>query len=133
MLLESPLNDNNKNLLYTIEGCEAFHNVQCDGRRGGGLSVYISNVFKSKIIHLCTLSLPTIKTIFIETVRENYKLLIVSIYIPLSTNSIYFIDKLSELLSIMSGNGYDKLILCGDFDLDILNYHNKENISIKSS
>ena len=32
---ESWLNDNNKNL-YTIEGYEAFHNVRCDGRRGGG-------------------------------------------------------------------------------------------------
>ena len=39
---ESWLNDNNKNL-YTIEGCDTFHKVRCDGRRGGGLSVYISN------------------------------------------------------------------------------------------
>ena len=56
---ESWLNDNNKNL-YTIEGYEAFHNVRCDGRRGGGLSVYITNVFKSKVIHPCTISLPTV-------------------------------------------------------------------------
>ena len=41
---ESWLNDNNKNL-YTIEGHDAVHNVLCDGRRGGCLSVYISNVF----------------------------------------------------------------------------------------
>ena len=41
------------------------------GRRGGGLSVYISNVFKSKVIRPCTLSLPTIEAIFIETVKEN--------------------------------------------------------------
>ena len=66
---ESWLNDNNKNL-YTIEGYEAFHNVRCDGRRGGGLSVYISNVFKSKVIHPCTISLPTIETLFIETVKS---------------------------------------------------------------
>ena len=32
-----------------------------------------------------------------------------------------FIDKLSELMSIISGNGYDEIILCGDFNLDILN------------
>ena len=61
---ESWLNDNNKNL-YNIEGYDAFHNVQCDGRRGGGLSVYISNVLKSKVIHPCTISLPTIETLFI--------------------------------------------------------------------
>ena len=63
---ENWLNDNNENL-YTIEGYDAFHNVQCDGRRGGGLSVYISNVFRSKVIHPCTISLPTIGTLFKET------------------------------------------------------------------
>ena len=38
-----------------------------------------------------------------------------------------FIDKLSELMSIISGNGYDEIILCGDLTLDILNYDNNEN------
>ena len=70
---ESWKNDNNKNL-YTIEGYDAFHNVRCDGRIGIGLFVYIPNVFKSKVIHPCTISLPTINTLFIETVKENYKL-----------------------------------------------------------
>ena len=40
---------------------------------------------------------------------------------------ILFIDKLSKLLSIISGNGYDEIILCGDFNLDILNYANNKN------
>lgn len=52
-----------------------FHTVRYDGRRGGRLSVYVENVLKSKIINLCTISLPTIETIFIETVTENHKLL----------------------------------------------------------
>ena len=50
-----------------------------------------------------------------------------SIYRPPSANAILFIDKLSELMSIISGNGYDEIILCGDFNLDILNYDNNEN------
>ena len=61
---ESWLKESNKNL-YTIEGYDALHNVQCDSRRGGGLSVYISNVFKSKVIHPYTISLSTIETPFI--------------------------------------------------------------------
>ena len=28
---------------------------------------------------------------------------------------------------MISGNGYDEIILCGDFNLDILNYDNNEN------
>ena len=88
---ESWLNDNNKNL-YTIEGYEGFDNVRWDGRRGGGLSVYISNVYKSKVIHPCTISLPTIETLFIKSAKENCKLLIVLIFRPPSANAILFID-----------------------------------------
>ena len=120
---ESWLNDYNKNLC-TIERYDAFHNVRCDGRRGGGLPVYISNVFKSKIIHPCTISPQTIETLFIETVKKNCRLLIISIYRPPNANAILFIDKLSELISIISGNGYAEIILCGYFNLDILNYDN---------
>ena len=49
------------------------------------------------------------------------------IYWPRCANVILFIDKLSELLSIISGNSYDGIILCGDFNLDISNYDNKKN------
>ena len=79
---ESWLNDNNKNLhtIDSIEGYDAFHNVRSNGRRGGGLSVYISNVFKSEVIKCAiTISLPTIETLFLETVKENFRLLIISI------------------------------------------------------
>ena len=94
---------------------------------GGGISVYISNVCKSKVIHPSTISLTTIETLFIETVKENYKLLNVLIYRPPGSSAILVMDKLCELLSIITGNGYDEIISCGDFNLDILNYNNNEN------
>ena len=51
----------------------------------GLIGIYTSNAFKSKVIHLCAISLPTIQIRFIETVRDYYKLLIVSIHRPPST------------------------------------------------
>ena len=58
---------------------------------------------------LCHIA-PTIETLFIETVNENYNLLIVSIYRPLSDNAIILlIDKLYELLSFISRNGNDEI------------------------
>ena len=35
-----------------------------------------------------------------------------------SANAILFIDKLSELQCIISGNGYDEIISCEDFNVD---------------
>ena len=66
-------------------------------------------------------------SIFIETVKENCRLLIISIYRPPNANAILFIDKLYELMSLISRNGYDEVILCGDFNPDILNYDNNDN------
>ena len=34
---------------------------------------------------------------------------------------------MSELISIISGNGYYEFIRCGDFNLDTINYDNNEN------
>ena len=57
--------------------------------------MYVLNVFISKVIRPCTISVPTIETLFIETVKGNYKLLIMSIYKPPGANAILFINKLS--------------------------------------
>ena len=58
---------------------------------------------------------------------ESCRLLIISIYRPQSGNALLFIDKLSEQMSIISGNFYDEIILSGDFNLEILNYDNNKN------
>ena len=71
---------------------------------------------------------PTIEILFIDTVMENHKMVMVSICRPPSTNSIPLIDKLSELKYYVR-NGYDEIILCGDMNLDILNYNNNKNTS----
>ena len=86
---------------------------------------FICIYFKCFQIHLINYrsvnSLPPIETLFIETVMENYKLLIISIYRHPCANAIFTIDKLSERRSIISGNGYDEIVLSEDFNLDILN------------
>ena len=113
---ESQLNVNNKKpILYiqSIAGYDALPNVRCDGHCGGGLSVYISNVlnpkYSSKLVPCpCTISLNSNHL----TLRENYKFFVVSIYRLPTTNSILFINKLAELISIISGNGYDEIVQC---------------------
>ena len=54
------------------------NNVRYDGRRGGSFSVHVSNIFKSEVIHLSTISLPTIETLLIETVSNSSQYLISS-------------------------------------------------------
>ena len=42
-------------------------------------------------------------------------------------NAKFFINKLSELLSLVPRNRYVKNIMCGHVNLDMLNYENIEN------
>ena len=103
---------------FTNQQCLRSSHHLLDLEIASSTSVYVSNVFKSKVFH-CTTSLPTIETLLIETVKENYKFLInISIYRPPSANAKLFVYKLSELLNIIFRNGNDKFILCVDFNLD---------------
>ena len=125
---ESWLKENNKQL-YAINGYNDFHSLRSDGRRGGGISVFISNKYDCKIIKNSSLSLEYIETLFIEVTRANKKILIASIYKPNRSNDNLFIEKLSHLLSINSNNNYHEIIVTGDFNFDLLKYQ-ENNITL---
>ena len=118
---ESWLKDENKNL-YHINGYNDFHNLRSDGRRGGGISVYISNDLEAKIIRHSTISLNYIETLCIEICKETKKILIMSVYKPNKSDDNSFIDKLSTLINKNMKNKYDEIISTGDFNFDILPY-----------
>ena len=118
---ESWLKEGNKQL-YAINDYNDFHNLRDDGRRGGGISIYISKQFEAKIIKESTITLNYIETLFIEIVKENRKILIASVYKPNRSDDHLFIEKLSHLLSTNSKNNYHDIILMGDFNFDLLKY-----------
>ena len=118
---ESWLKDENKNL-YHINGYNDFHNLRSDGRRGGGISVYISNDLEAKIIRHSTISLNYIETLCIEICKESKRILIMSVYKPNKSDDNSFIDKLSTLINKNMNNKYDEIIINGDFNFDLLKY-----------
>ena len=124
---ESWLTNNNKQL-YKIPGYSDFHSLRTDGRRGGGLSIYISNEFDAKLISHSTISLNYIETLFIEIEKGNTKILVALIYKPPHCVDNQFIDKLTELIHKNLNKKYKEVILTGDFNYNLLNYENDNNV-----
>ena len=124
---ESWLTDNNKQL-YSIPGYNDFHCLRNDGRRGGGLSMYISETYDTKFIKQSSISLSFIETLFVEIHKDNLKILVATIYKPPKCDDAKFIDKLTELLSISSKKNYNEIIITGDFNFDLLKYDKDNNV-----
>ena len=121
-LTESWLKEENKHL-YNFNNYNDYHNLRNDGRRGGGVSVYVSKKYETKVIANSSLLLPYIETLFLEIRRENKKILIATVYKPNRSNDTLFVEKLTSLLNINMKNKYDEIILSGDFNFDLLKYN----------
>ena len=118
---ESWLRDENKQL-YTIDNFNDFHNLRNDGRRGGGISIFISKSYDAKIIKKHSIIHKCIETLFIEITRNNKKILIAAAYKPNKSDDQFFIDKISNFLNNSQKLKYDEIILTGDFNFDLLKY-----------
>ena len=98
---ESWLKNSNKQL-FNFDGFSEFHSLRTDGRRGGGISTYISKNYQPKLIKNCTIIEKYIETLFVEITHSNKKILIATIYKPNKSDDRLFIDKLLFLLNVTS-------------------------------
>jgi hypothetical protein len=120
---ESWLTENTKDLVH-FKNYNSFHSFRTDGRRGGAISTYISDKFTSKIIDYCTVSMPYIESLFVEVKLSDVCIIIATAYKPPAANSNLFINKLDDLIQSCNNIKADHFILCGDFNIDIMNYNN---------
>ena len=116
---ESWLTENNKNLVK-FEGYTAHHSLREEGRRGGGISVYIRNCFSSKVVLSHTLNLNHIESLFVEIDCGRSKIVIGTIYRPPLAHHDIFIDDLLRLCSGFSDASVKQFVLCGDFNYDLM-------------
>ena len=107
---ESWLKNENKHL----------YNLRDDGRRGGGISIFILDNLEAKLIKHSTISKKYIETLSIEINKENKKILIMSIYKPNKSDDKSFIETLCNLINKNMKKNYDEILVNGDFNFDLL-------------
>ena len=117
---ETWLNSYNSNL-YNMTDYSAYHSCRPLDRRGGGIAVYIKCKYLVTPITSCCLSVSFIESLFLEIVVNSRKILLVTLYRPPDGSTILFTEKVEELLGMVNVRSYDEVMICGDFNYDLLN------------
>jgi len=125
-LTESWLTDENCHL-YQIDGYNAFHCLRRNGKRGGGISVYVNEFYSVQKLPNLSLSLPSIESLFLTLSYKSKKLNVVTIYKPPLADCLNFVDRLQDLLTRGNMNLSTESYVCGDFNIDLIDYENNNN------
>lgn len=96
-----------------------------NSKTGGGTGLYLQDNLKYKLRPECMFSDPEkIESVFVEIEIPHGKNIIVgSIYRPPNQNVSLFVDKINEILGIISKDNKHCYVM-GDFNLDLLHYNN---------
>ena len=126
-LTETWLNkDNFVDDIFT--GYVGYHSMRQNGR-GGGVSIYVKNIFIHKELHEYSCNLDHIEIVFADVVQNNKHFIIGSCYRPPSHNNYSnFISSFCQKICFLT-NKSDNLIICGDLNLDLLKIQSINNVS----
>lgn len=105
--------------LVSFDHYNMFNNLRVD-RRGGGISVFVSEKYKTSIISDFTLSTTNTESLFMEIALGSNRVLCGAIYRPPSGNCDIFIQDLQRILSSINRNHYKEILLAGDFNFDLV-------------
>ena len=96
-----------------------------NSKTGGGTGLYMQDSLKYKLRPECTFSDPDIiESVFVEIDIPHGKNIVVgSIYRPPNQNMSLFVDKLNEILGIISKDNKHCYVI-SDFNSDLLHYNN---------
>ena len=113
--------DSTKNSNYRLHGYKSFHQTR-DGRKGGGLCIFLRNTLSYKIRSDLNMNSDAIECLCLEISTKTSKNLILSLnYRPPNGDSTLF-EK--HMKSILSKNEATKkeVILIGDFNMNLLDF-----------
>ena len=99
-----------------------FHNHRHSDRRGGGVSVYVHRTMTAEYCNDLNLMNDSIETVFIKASKADKTIVVGSCYRPPNSSVDTFLANLTEKLHSVNLT-QTNFILCGDFNLNLLNIH----------
>ena len=86
-------------------------------KRGGGISIFVREVFICKKLDHISYCLEEIESLFLEIKYDNNSILLIgTFYRPPRYCTDLFIDKVSEILSRIRITKYRRVIICRDYN-----------------
>ena len=112
------LDDNSKDLI-SIPGYLGFHSLRPVGKRGGGVSIFVRNEYKTNIIKNLSVNNERIETLFLELKLGNNLIYLGNVYKPPHISDIIFNEVFPSLLCDLRRKN-SPIFLSGDFNVDLL-------------
>ena len=122
-ITQSWLDDLTKGLIH-FSNYSSYHSLRSNNIKSGDVSVYISNPFKVRLIAECTILNDNIETCFLNLKRDNKRIVSGIVYRPPSGDYKECINTIEGIIEYCKYPNLDNFILCGDFNIDLLNYEN---------
>ena len=107
--------------LYCNVNVIPLHSLRPINKRGGGISIFIKDSIRARHLYRHSLSQDHIETLFVEINTDERTFYIGTIYKPPSADCNVFIDSIQNILSTINQSKIYDLMLCGDFNIDLLN------------
>ena len=115
---ESWLSDATKDLCV-IDGYNAYHSLRKDGRSGGGITVFVSNIYSVNVLLSSTVCQPDIESLFLSIEYRGKTLISGAIYKPPNVLYDVFECAFLRLLSFIDLPS-SSCVICGDFNIDFI-------------
>jgi len=124
---ETWLTDNNKHL-FTFDGYNGFHCVRPLLRRGGGVSIYVKNIYSASVLAASSVSKPDIESLFMNITCADGNFKLATVYRPPTADYRIFTDTLSQYLAENNFHDAKTNLILGDFNIDMSRYETDNNV-----
>ena len=113
---ESWLDESISNL-YNFEGYNAYHSYRLT--RGGGSSIYVRNNLNCNLIDI-DLNMNFGNSVILNVTHKTKSIIVGTFYRSQKADPVIFIKKFLEILTNINKVNNSEIILCGDFNFDLL-------------
>ena len=109
---------------YDFDNYSSFHSLREAETflSHGGVSAYISRELIATKIDCYSMMNPNIESLFLNVHKNNKQFILGVVYRPPNSDCKIFNEKLDEIISSLNHSNYKDCIICGDFNLNMLNY-----------
>ena len=103
--------------LYNFEDYHAYHSHR--STRGGGSSIYVRNIFQCSVINT-NFNIEFANSILLNITHKLKSFIVGTFYRSQKADASNFIEHFSETLSNINHIKNNEIIVCGDFNFDLL-------------
>ena len=113
--------------LVDFSGYNPYHVVRGDGRRGGGVSIFVRKDLCCKLIDELCFCGESMECLFVDITKKDKRIIVGVMYRPPNCETDLFLSMLEDVIRTLSSVSCHSVYICGDFNYNLLNINSDSN------